>query len=166
MIIQVYLCWAVCVYVSYMYVCGVVYNCVHVLCACVCIVYMCYMYTNCMLTTGYGCSRPHSIISTYSPCTAAGGHSGAHIGLVAFITHIGCYWYKLPPTIAGNKYFTIGYDNGSHCVLIVLTLRIIGGAYNLQFTKRTICWGARIPIAVSACSGSFMIPCTYCTVGL
>jgi len=40
---------------------------------------------------------------------------------------------------AGNKYFTIGYDNSSHCVLVVLTLGVIWGAYNLQFTKRTIC---------------------------
>jgi len=100
---------------------------------------MCYIYTNSTLTTGYGCSRPHSIISAYSPYTAAGGHSGARIGLVAFITDIGCYRHKLPPTVAGNKYFTIGYDNGSHCVLVVLTLGVIGGAYNLQVTKWTIC---------------------------
>ena len=70
------------------------------------------------LTTDYGSSRPQSIVLTHS-------YSGGCIRLVALITHMGGHRYKLPPTVAGHIDNTIGYGNGGHSIMVLLTLGVI-----------------------------------------
>jgi len=63
--------------------------------------------------------------------------------MIALTAHIGCYRHELPPTVAGHRYFTIGYGNGSHSILVVLTGGIIIGIWEsvwpLQVTQGTVC---------------------------
>ena len=71
-----------------------------------------------LLTTDYGSSRPQSIVPAHS-------YTGGCIRLVALITHMGGHRHKLPPTVTGHIDNTIGYDNGGHSILVLLTLRVI-----------------------------------------
>ena len=87
------------------------------------------------LTTDYGISRPQSIVPAHS-------YTGGCIRLVALITHMGSHRHKLPPTVAGHIDYTIGYGNGGHSILVLLTLWVVfiwRWPYHLQFTQRTVC---------------------------
>ena len=90
-----------------------------------------------MFTTGYGSSRPCTIVPAHP-------YTGGNIGLIALTAHIGCYRHKLPPTVAGHKYFTIEDGNGSHRILVVLTVGITiiiwKEAWPPQGTQGTACW--------------------------
>jgi len=91
------------------------------------------------LTTGYGSSRPHSIVPAHS-------YTGGCIRLVTLITHMGGHRHKLPPTVAGHINNTIEYGNGGHSILVLLTLGvnviwIEGALLSVVHSKDNLFWG-------------------------